>query len=180
MDIDSYLLAALIFAASLLYSSVGHAGASGYMAAMALFGVEPEVMKSTALALNIIVAVIATTKFYRVGAFSWALFWPLTLASTPLAYLGGLLTLPGHLYKPLIGVVLLYAAWHSFRTATAPPLAQYKKPHVAVLLVGSCLGFLSGLSGVGGSIFLSPLLLFNRWANIKVISGISAMFILVN
>jgi hypothetical protein len=103
------------------------------------------------------------------------------LASTPLAYVGGLLTLPGHLYKPLIGAVLLYAAWHSFRTATAPALAEYKKPHVAMLLlVGGGLGFLSGLSGVGGGIFLSPLLLFNRWANIKVISGISAMFILVN
>ncbi len=181
MDIDSYLLTALIFAAALLYSSVGHAGASGYLAAMALFGVAPEVMKPAALALNILVAVIATTKFYRVGAFSWPLFWPLALASTPLAYLGGLLTLPSHLYKPLVGLVLLYAAWRSFRTATAPLSVKHQQPHVAVLLlIGGGLGFLSGLIGVGGGIFLSPLLLFNRWANIKVISGIAAAFILVN
>lgn len=181
MDFDNYLLAILILAAAILFSSVGHAGASGYLAAMALFGVAPSIMKPTALALNIFVAVIAATKYYRVGAFSWRIFWPLALASVPFAYVGGLLTLPSNLYKPLVGAVLLYAAWRSFHTASSPLSGECKPPHLGVLLsTGAGLGFLSGLTGVGGGIFLSPLLLLNRWAETKVISGIAAAFILVN
>ncbi|HLF32379.1 MAG TPA: sulfite exporter TauE/SafE family protein [Xanthomonadales bacterium] len=175
------ILAVFIFLAALLYSSVGHGGASGYLAAMALAGVSPGVMKPTALTLNILVAVIATAKFYRVGAFSWRLFWPLALASIPFAYLGGALTLPGHLYKPLVGAVLIYAAWRSFRTAYEPSHALAARPHPIFLCsAGAALGFLSGLTGVGGGIFLSPLLLFFCWADMKVISGIAAAFILVN
>ena len=180
IDTESIILAALMFIAALLYSSVGHAGASGYLAAMALVGVSPAVMKPTALALNILVAVIATFKFYRVGAFSWRLFWPLALMSVPCAYAGGLLTLPSHVYKPVIGAVLLYAAWYSFRTAKS---ARYEIRPVALLplmMCGAVLGFLSGLTGVGGGIFLSPLMLFFRWADIKTISGVAAAFILVN
>lgn len=181
MPIEDIILAALILIAALLYSSVGHAGASGYLAAMALVGVSPAVMKPTALTLNVLVATIATAKFYRVGAFSWHLFWPFALASIPFAYLGGVLTLPGHIYKPLVGGVLIYAAWWSFRTAHHPAQAAGVRPHLPlVLLAGGALGFLSGLTGVGGGIFLSPLLLFFRWAEVKVISGIAAAFILVN
>ncbi len=181
MTIEDAILTALILVAAVLYSSVGHAGASGYLAAMALVGVSPAVMKPTALALNILVAVIATTKYYRVGAFSWHLFWPFAIASTPFAYLGGLLTLPGHVYKPLVGIILLYAAWYSFRTAhhTLQPV-NARPPLWMLLSAGAGLGFLSGLTGVGGGIFLSPLLLFFRWAEVKVISGIAAAFILVN
>jgi uncharacterized protein len=181
MPIEDIILTLLILVAALLYSSVGHAGASGYLAAMALMGVSPAVMKPTALTLNIIVAIIATAKYYRVGAFSWHLFWPFALASTPFAYLGGALTLPGHIYKPLVGAVLIYAAWRSFLTAHNPALPAGVRPHLAILLLaGTALGFLSGLTGVGGGIFLSPLLLFFRWAQVKVISGIAAAFILVN
>lgn len=181
MVIEDIILAALILVAALLYSSVGHAGASGYLAAMALMGISPAVMKPTALALNILVAVIATAKYYRVGAFSWHLFWPFALASIPFAYLGGSLTLPTHIYKPLVGAVLIYAAWRSFRTAHQPAQSTNGRPHLFwLLLAGAGLGFLSGLTGVGGGIFLSPLLLFFRWAEVKVISGIAAAFILVN
>lgn len=181
MPNDDLLLAVLIFIAAVLYSSVGHAGASGYLAAMALVGVAPAVMKPTALALNILVAVIATLKFYRAGAFSWPLFWPLAVASIPFAYLGGTLSLPGEVYKPLVGAVLIYAAWWSFRTAHRPlaPLAA-PPPRALLLVTGALLGLLSGLTGVGGGIFLSPLLLMFRWAELKVISGIAAAFILVN
>lgn len=179
-DSESLLLAALIAAAAVLYSSVGHGGASGYLAAMALFGVAPAVMKPTALALNVLVSLIATIRFYRVGAFSWRLFLPLIAASVPMAYLGGVLTLPAHLYRPVVGLVLLYAAWRFFVTASKPEY-EPAKPSVAVLLTtGAALGFLSGLTGVGGGIFLSPLLLFLRWAPLKTISGISAAFILAN
>lgn len=180
-DIESIILAVLFFIAALLYSSVGHAGASGYLAAMALMGISPAVMKPTALSLNILVAIIATFKFYRVGAFSWRLFLPLAVTAVPCAYVGGLLTLPAHIYKPLIGVVLLYAAWYSFRTASNS--TQYLIRPVAfplLLFAGAVLGFLSGLTGVGGGIFLSPLMLLFRWAEIKTISGVAAAFILVN
>lgn len=181
MTAEDIILAALILVAALLYSSVGHGGASGYLAAMALVGVSPLVMKPTALTLNILVAIIATAKYYRVGAFSWHLFWPFALASIPFAYLGGTLTLPGHVYKPLVGGVLIYAAWRSFRTAHRPVQVVGVRPHLSLLLVaGAALGFLSGLTGVGGGIFLSPLLLFFRWAEVRVISGIAAAFILVN
>jgi uncharacterized protein len=181
IDTESILLACLFFIAALLYSSVGHAGASGYLAAMALIGISPAVMKPTALALNILVAIIATFKFYRVGAFSWRLFLPLAVTAVPCAYLGGLLTLPTNIYKPVIGTILLYAAWYSFRTASK--ISQYPiRPvsSIPLLCSGAAFGFLSGLTGVGGGIFLSPLMLFFRWAEIKTISGVAAAFILVN
>jgi uncharacterized membrane protein YfcA len=181
MDIDSYLLAGLIFLAAVLYASVGHAGASGYLAAMALFGVAPAVMKPAALALNILVATIATIKFYRVKAFTWSTFWPLAATSIPCAFLGGVITLPGALYKPLVGVVLVYAAWRAFRSAKDAAPGPCVPPSRPVLLgIGAGLGLLSGLTGVGGGIFLSPLLLLNRWAETRTVSGISAAFILVN
>lgn len=181
MTAEEIILAALILVTALLYSSVGHAGASSYLAAMALMGVSPEAMRPAALTLNILVAMIATAKYYRVGAFSWRLFWPFALASTPFAYLGGSLTLPGHLYKPLVGAVLIYSAWRSFRSAHRPHEVASARPRLPLLLLaGAALGFLAGLTGVGGGIFLSPLLLFFRLAEIRVISGIAAAFILVN
>lgn len=181
MEFDDIFLTVLIFVAALLYSSVGHGGASGYLAAMAFAGIAPEVMRPAALVLNVLVASIATLKYFRVGAFSWKLFWPFALASIPFAYIGGTLTLPGHIYKPLVGAVLVYAAWYSFRTAHRSIHAAAKQPHIAILiLAGAVLGLLSGLTGVGGGIFLSPLLLYFRWAAVKVISGIAAAFILVN
>jgi len=181
MPLEDFVLAVLIFVTALLFSSVGHAGASGYLAAMALAGVSSAVMKPTALMLNILVAVIASVKYYRAGAFSWRLFWPFALASIPFAYLGGTLTLPGQIYKPLVGSVLIYAAWYSFRTAHRPAQAIAARPNLSILLAaGAALGFLSGLTGVGGGIFLSPLLLFFRWTEVRVISGIAAAFILVN
>lgn len=181
MIVEDIILAALIFVAALLYSSVGHAGASGYLAAMALMGIAPAVMKPAALMLNILVAIIATAKYYRVGAFSWHLFWPFALASVPFAYLGGSLTLPDHIYQPLVGAVLIYSAWRVYRSALSTVKIVDVRPRLSLLfLAGAALGFLSGLTGVGGGIFLSPLLLLFRWAEVKVISGIAAAFILVN
>lgn len=174
-------IAVLVFAAALLYSSVGHAGASGYLAVLALFGLTPALMKPTALALNILVAAIATVKYYRAGCFSWPLFLPFALASVPFACLGGRLTLPGVAYKPLVGAVLLYAAWRSLREAGKPQATEIKPPPLtAAALSGAGLGFLSGLTGVGGGIFLSPLLIFMGWAETRMVSGVAAAFILVN
>jgi hypothetical protein len=171
----------LLFLAALLYASVGHAGASGYLAAMALFGLAPEVMKPTALVLNILVASIATLKFYRAKCFSWPIFWPLALTSVPFSFIGGTLSLPGGVYKPIVGVVLLYAAVRMWlMKPTEGPTAIKPMPLWAALSTGAVIGLLSGLTGVGGGIFLSPLLLFLSWADTRQTSGVSAAFILVN
>lgn len=175
------LLAILIFAIALLYSTVGHAGASGYIAAMALFGMAPVVMKPTALALNIIVALIGTVRFYRAGFFSWRTFWPFAVASIPMAYLGGGLSLPVPIYKSVVGVVLLYSAGRLFWSAN---YADTKKTSLApiwmALIIGAAIGLLSGLTGVGGGIFLSPVLLLMGWAKTRETSGVAVAFILVN
>lgn len=174
------LLSACIFAVAVLYSSVGHGGGSGYLAAMALLGLVPAVMKPTALILNIFVASIATVRFGRTGCFSWRMFWPFAMASVPLAFIGGVVHLPGSLYQRVVGIVLLFAAIQ---------LAAHKQPRTAVagavpitpaLACGGGIGLLSGLTGVGGGIFLSPLLLLARWAEPKQQAGVTAPFVLVN
>jgi uncharacterized membrane protein YfcA len=181
---DTYnivFLAALIFAAALLYSSVGHGGASGYLAAMALFGLAPAVMKPTALALNIFVATIATIRFYREKCFSWSIFFPFAITSIPLAFFGGALSLPNPVYKQTVGIVLLFAAFQLFRyTLRTTRITGRSIPFLGAFLLGACIGLLSGLTGVGGGIFLSPLLLFTGWADARQTAGVSAAFILVN
>lgn len=171
-----------IFAAAILYASVGHAGASGYLAVMALFGVAPEVMRPTALALNILVAAIGTVKFYRAGYFSWSVFWPFALTSIPFSFIGGSLSLPSSAYKVIVGLVLLYAAARLFWTKKDDlnPLTIKKGSLPVALVFGAGIGLLSGLVGVGGGIFLSPLLILMRWADVKQTSAVSAAFILVN
>lgn len=175
-------IALFIFAAAILYASVGHAGASGYLAVMALFGVAPEIMRPTALALNVLVATIGTIKFYRAGYFSWSVFWPFALTSIPFSFIGGSLTLPSSVYKVIVGLVLLYAAFRLFQTKKDDlnPLGVKKGPLPVALVFGAGIGLLSGLVGVGGGIFLSPLLILMKWADVKQTSGVSAAFILVN
>ncbi len=178
------LLTVLIFAAAILYSSVGHAGASGYLAAMALVGVAPDVMKPTALALNILVATIATVRFYRAGYFYWAAFWPFVIGSVPLAFEGGAITLPGYVYKPAVGLVLLYSAlrlvWSTVKGPDQPADKGIDIPTLPAVASGGVIGLLSGLTGTGGSIFLSPFMLLTGWAGTRPTSGASAAFILAN
>lgn len=179
------LLTLLIFVVSALYAAVGHAGASGDIAAMGLVGVPAPLMKPIALILNLFVASIGTYKFHRAGFFRWPLFWPFTLASVPFAFLGGHITLPSHLYRPLVGAVLLFAAarllFLTFRAAKdqqeAPPTPI---PLLAALAAGALIGLLSGLTGVGGGIFLSPLLLLMGWASTREAAAVSVAFILAN
>jgi uncharacterized membrane protein YfcA len=177
----SLLVTLMMGVIALLYASVGHAGASGYLAIMALVGIAPAVMKPSALALNILVSLIAVYQFYRAGAFSWRIFLPLAVTSIPFAFLGGTMTLPAHWYKPMIGVVLIYAVLYSWMRSfkTTQPEPKVVSPLI-LAIVGAVLGLLSGLTGVGGGIFLSPLLLRMNWAPVRVISGVAAMFILVN
>jgi uncharacterized protein len=174
------LLPVLIFLAALLYASVGHAGASGYLAAMALVGVAPSVMKPTALVLNLLVSSIGTVAFARAGAFSWRLFWPFALGAAPLAYFGGALTLPGVWYKPLVGVVLLVAAVRLLSGKLTDRENPQPPPIWLSVLLGAGIGFLAGLTGTGGGIFLTPLLLLAGWSRAKEAAGTSVAFILVN
>lgn len=162
-----------------LYSSVGHAGASGYIATMTLFGIAPAVIRPTALVLNILVASIGAFQFWRAGHFSWKLFWPFALLSIPAAYLGGYLQPSTSLLRILIGVVLLLSAARLFFRRTDPQQTVPPTPPVAIS-VGAGLGFLAGLTGTGGGIFLTPLLVFCRWAHIREAAAVSALFIWVN
>ena len=162
-----------------LYSSVGHAGASGYIAVMALFGLAPNVIRPTALVLNILVASIGSIQFWRAGHFSWKLFWPFAVLSVPAAYLGGYVRLPMSVLRITIGVVLLFSAARLFFRRGDP--AKVKPPAAPLAMgVGAGIGLLSGLTGTGGGIFLTPLLLFCGWARTKQASAVSALFILVN
>ena len=178
---ETVVIALLFFVGAALYASVGHGGASSYLAVMGLFSFTPEVMKPTALALNILVSAVATLKFYRAGLFKWELFWPFAIASIPAAYVGGATMLPARWYKVLVGVVLIYAAVWMFRSSLRP---INKEPHApplwAAILCGLVIGFLSGLTGVGGGIFLSPLLLYMGWSETRATSAVAAPFILVN
>src|SRR5213594_2843409 len=179
---DSIHLILLFFAVGViafLYSSVGHAGASGYIATMTLFGLAPTVIRPTALVLNILVATIASFQFWRAGYFSWKLFWPFALLSIPAAYLGGYLQPSASVLRILIGLVLLFSAARLIFRRGDPPKTE-SPPQLTAVTVGAGLGFLSGLTGTGGGIFLTPLLLFCRWAQIRQAAAISALFILVN
>lgn len=172
-------LLAFVALAATLYSSVGHGGASGYLAAMALFGLAPLFMKPAALAMNIAVAGLVFHRLWRAGHFDARLFWPFAAGSIPLAFVGGALTLPGGIYKILVAVALLVAASRLLWKTQDHDASS--APNIWIALVcGAGLGFLSGLTGVGGGIFLSPLLLLLGWANIRTTAAVSAAFILVN
>ena len=178
---ETVLLAILIFAAAVLYSAAGQAGASGYLAAMAFVGLAADVMKPAALVLNIVVATIATAQFYKAGCFSWRTLWPFVVGSIPLSFVGGAMHLPSSIYKPVVGVVLLLAAFRLVVTASrkvTAPAAHASLP--AAVVAGAAIGLLSGLTGTGGGIFLSPLLLFMGWAETRETAGVSAAFVLVN
>ncbi|NLC56465.1 MAG: sulfite exporter TauE/SafE family protein [Armatimonadetes bacterium] len=176
------LLSLLFFAAAVLYSAVGHAGASGYIAVMAFTAMPPALMKPTALVLNVLVATISTLAYVRAGFFSWRTFWPLAVGSVPLSFVGGALAIPGPIYRPVVGGILLLAAARLLR-AQRPRGAAPKAPAIPVLPAIACgagIGFLSGATGTGGGIFLSPLLLSLGWAETRETAGVSAAFILAN
>src|SRR5882762_8870064 len=173
------LLCFAIAVIAFLYSSVGHAGASGYIATMTLFGLAATVIRPTALVLNILVATIGSFQFWRAGHFSWKLFWPFALLSVPAAYLGGYIQPSASILRILIGLVLLFSAARLiFRREDPEETIAPSKP--TAIGVGAGLGFLAGLTGTGGGIFLTPLLLFRRWAHIRQAAAVSALFIWVN
>lgn len=178
MTIEVLIILA-IFVVAVMYSSVGHGGASGYLAVMAFWAVAPEVVRPTALVLNLFVASIGTVQFYRAGYFSWRIFLPFAAASIPMAFVGGMIHLPTDIYKIVLGVVLSLAA---VRLAIKLKNDDQVKdpPIVFCLLIGALVGLLSGMVGVGGGIFLTPILLLMRWSETRVAAGVSVLFIFVN
>jgi uncharacterized membrane protein YfcA len=168
-----------VLAIAFLYSSVGHAGASGYIAVMSLFGIAPALIKPTALILNILVASLGSWQFWRMGFVSWKLFFPLAAFSIPMSFLGGYLNLPVSIFKVVFGVTLLLSAIR-FLIKPTEEIAPISPAVPVTLSVGGGIGFLSGLTGTGGGIFLTPLLFWMRWASAKTASAVSALFILVN
>ncbi|RXK61716.1 sulfite exporter TauE/SafE family protein [Lacibacter luteus] len=175
-----YLFYVLLFFVAFLYSSVGHGGASGYLALMAIFSIAPEVMKPTALLLNLFVSLTSFIQFYRGGYFRMKLFLPFALASVPMAFVGGLITIDASVYKKILGVLLLIpvARFLFFGNISVDEKKKHSLP--LAIIIGAVIGFLSGLIGIGGGIILSPVLLLLRWADMKQTAAISALFIFVN
>ena len=169
----------LLFAIACLYSSVGHGGASGYLALMGLYGVASSTARPVALLLNCFVSVIAFLQFFSKGFFNLRLFLWLACISVPMAYLGSQWELSDVLYKKILGALLLLTSIRFFipMNKNADLIVV---PIYYVLLAGASIGFISGLIGIGGGILLSPLLIFFRWADVKTSAGISALFIFVN
>ncbi|HET7897205.1 MAG TPA: sulfite exporter TauE/SafE family protein [Flavisolibacter sp.] len=169
-----------LFLIAFLYASVGHGGASGYLALMALFSVAPDVMKPTALLLNLFVSLTSFIQFYRGGHFRSKLFWPFALASIPLAYAGGLVMVDSVIYKKILGVLLLFPILRFFFFSNTKVEEQRESSIALSLFLGGVIGFFSGLIGIGGGILLSPVLLLLKWTDQKQTAAISALFIFVN
>ncbi len=179
MQTADIALCAAVLVVAFLYSSVGHAGASGYIAVMALASVASPMIRPTALVLNIVVATIGSVQFWRAGYFRWSLFWPFALASIPAAYYGGTLTLPTRVLNILIGLVLLASAARLL--ISLKPAAETHAPAKPIAMVtGGVLGFLAGLTATGGGIFLTPLMILLRWSSTKQAAAVSVVYILVN
>jgi uncharacterized protein len=183
--VDPLVIAAAFFVAALLYASVGHAGASAYLAIMALAAVPPNVARPTALALNIIVASFVSYRFWRGGYIAWRAVLPFLIGSIPLAFLGGALPVAPDVYKKLVGLVLLFGAAGMALTARRAIAnetghAQPSVPTGPAVGIGASIGLLSGLTGTGGGIFLSPVVLLAGWAETRAASGMAAVFILGN
>lgn len=178
------LVGTLLSIVAMLYSSVGHGGASGYIAILALVGIAPEIIRPTALCMNIVVAGLATVQFARSDLVHWRTAVPILTFSVPCAFLGGTLSLGSEAYRLLLGVLLvlsaLYLIWQSTRRSDAFEDTRKRVPMVSSVATGSGIGFISGLSGIGGGVLLSPVFLMMGWAGARQTAGIAAVFILAN
>jgi len=175
------LLSALVFLLiALLYASVGQAGASGYIAAMALLGFAPESIKPTALLINSLVALLVAWRFTRAGHLDWQRLWPFAVLAIPMAALGGFISLPALWFERLLGSLLLFAGVLTFLGTSMGDGQVRRAPLWLALLLGALIGLLSGLTGIGGGVLIGPLLLHGRWTSVKGAAAFSAMFILLN
>jgi uncharacterized protein len=170
----------LLFFVAFLYSSVGHGGASGYLALMAIFSITPDVMKPTALLLNLFVSLTSFIQFYRGKHFNWKIFLPFAITSVPMAFLGGLISVDDNVYKKILGILLIIPIVRFLFFANIRVGEIKRSNFVLSLIIGAAIGFLSGLIGIGGGIILSPVLLLLKWTDMKQTAAISAIFIFVN
>ena len=170
----------ILFLIAAVYSSVGHGGASGYLALLALYNFTPEFIRPTALVLNIFVSLLAFIQFYRKGYFNLKLFLPLALASIPFAFWGGTIHIETSLYKIFLGIFLLLAAGRLTFFPDHIHLTEKKYNLPTVVLIGGIIGFISGILGIGGGVILSPVILLLSWTNQKQAAATSALFIFVN
>lgn len=170
----------ILFFVAFLYASVGHGGASGYLALMALYGIAPQEMKPTALVLNLFVSLTSFVQYYRGHFFKKNLFLTVAIASIPMAFIGGVITLDDNLYKRVLGILLLFPIirFFFFRSPGENELKPYNV--FGAIVIGAIVGLLSGMIGIGGGIILSPVLIFLKWTNQKQTAAISAAFIFVN
>lgn len=180
MTASLILFYCLLIVIAFLYSSVGHGGASGYLALMAFFAFAPEDIRPTALLLNISVSLIACIQYYRSGYFKWSLFWPFAITSIPMAFIGGLITVDAGLYKKILAVLLLFSVIKLLGVKFKTKEVVVKQNKIVSLLIGAAIGFFSGMIGIGGGIILSPLILLLHWADMKQTAAVSAAFIFVN
>ncbi len=178
--IDTLPFLLCLFVVGFMYASVGHGGASGYMATMILFSISPALMKPSALLLNLFVSTVSFIQFYRAGHFRWNQFWPFAVASVPMAFIGAKLPLTDTLYKQLLAACLLLAVARLVWTVRDSETDPRPVPLAAGLASGGVIGLLSGMLGIGGGIILSPLMLFFRWGRLKEVAATSALFIFVN
>lgn len=184
MEEDTALLAVAFLAVALAYASVGQAGASGYIAVMGLAGFAPLTMKTTALALNVLVAVIGSILFLGTGQLSWRNVWPFAVLGFPFSMLGGAVTLPDRIYLPVVGIVLMLSALQMARTAfrrgATGSDAPVAPPFWAALGVGAVIGFVSGTTGTGGGVFLAPIILSMNWGTPRQTAATTAVYNMMN
>lgn len=176
---EELLMIFCIIIVAFFYSSIGHGGASGYLAVMTLFGLNVQLLRSSALILNLFVSGIAFYQYYRKGFFKWYIFYPFALSSIPASFVGGLITLNPEIYKKILGVCLFIAVLRII-FVNKDKINSKRLSILAGILIGAALGFVSGIIGIGGGIFLSPILLLMHWANMKETAAVSALFIFVN
>lgn len=181
MELELWKLLPLILIVAMLYSSVGHGGASGYLALMSLLGVSPLYMRSSALILNILVSAISFYLFYKNGFFKWKLFYPFAIASVPMAFLGASITPDPVWYNRILGIFLIFASLRISGILNRKSEAPERNLSLTTgLMIGAILGFFSGMIGIGGGIILSPIILLFGWGNVKQTAAVSALFIFVN
>lgn len=178
------LLAISLFGVAILFSSIGHGGASGYIAIFALLGLEPEVIRPVALMLNIVVAGFGTYQFAKAGYINWKAASILIVASAPLSFIGGTINLPADVYRPVLGILLLFSAiylvWKNYYELNDLSRESYAIPLWGSSTAGAAIGFLSGVTGIGGGVLLSPVIILMKWANVRQAAGLAVSFVLVN
>lgn len=184
MDSETLLLSIAFLITALVYSAVGQAGASGYIAIMGLAGFGPLAMKTTALSLNLLVAAIGTALFLRAGRLSWKNVWPFAILGFPFSMLGGALPLPERVYFPIVGGVLIISAFQMARTALSDKRTEAEAPvtppFAPALATGAVIGFISGTTGTGGGVFLAPIILTMHWGTARQTAATTAVYNLIN